>query len=270
MGTLPTQLLEPLMLLVPESDDVVIVVDGSLLTYANQLAKAVAQAIPLGLDGSEPDVALLESGGWPLDREVPARAAMRFCELMFAVVTGNASTARPYLPEPHYEPIATELCDCMELFVVAREYARLVDRDHQKASTEPRAVCGQRFQALRWSSEQEVRADALGLALTLAAAAERGNSLSWAFFGVDTLLASFAVLESALPILTQPPGMPLLPERLAAHHERRRLVREVLLQWEGGARVVAFADALHPLIGQLGDRFEAELCDLTWKPQAVN
>ncbi len=268
IGTLPTQLLEPLMLLVPDSEDVVVVMDGNLLTYAHQLAKAVAQALPLTLDEAglrEPDL-----GRWPVGRDLPPKAARRFNELMIAVVTGNPSLAKPYLPEPSYELVATELCDCMELFIVSREYARLVDRDHLRASTEARAACGERFQALRWSADQEMRADGLGLAFALTAAAERGDSLSWAFFAVDALLASFGILERSLPILTQPAGAPLLPEVGAAHDARRGLVRDVLRQWEGGQRVVSFADALSPLVAQMGDHFEAMLYDLRWQPQSVN
>jgi hypothetical protein len=228
----------------------------------------VAQALPFG-PGDAPEFDP-DPGRWPLGRDVPRNAVRRFSELMLAVITGKSSLARPYLPEPHYEPIAAELCDCMELFIVAREYARLVDKEHLCASTEPRAACGERFQALRWSYEQEMKADGLGLALTLAAAAERGDSLSWAFFAVDVLLASFGLLERALPILTQPAGTPLLPDVGAAHEDRRMLVRDVLRQWQGGDRLVAFADAMRPLVDQLGDRFEASLYDLKWKPQSIN
>lgn len=268
MGTLPTQLLEPLMLLVPGSDDVVVVIDGNLLTYAHQLAKAVAQALPLGLAGSgagEPEFRSAAMG-----RDVPGKAVKRFNELMMAVVTGNPAIARPYLPEPAYETIACELCDCMELFIVAREYARLVDGDHLKASTEARAACGERFQALCWTTEQETRADGLGLALTLTAAAERGDSLSWAFFAIDALLASFGILERSLPILTRPADAPLFPDLGAAHDTRRGLVRDVLRHWDGGQHVIAFADGLVPVVAQLGDQFEAALYDLRWWPQTVN
>lgn len=268
VGTLPTQLLEPLMLLVPDSEDVVVVVDGNLLTYAHQLAKAVAQALPLHLGETGPHEP--DSGRWPVGRHVPEKAVRRFNELMLSVMSGNPSLAKPYLPEPSYELVATELCDCMELFIVAREYARLIDRDYLRSSTEPRVACGERFQALRWSSDQEMRADGLGLALTLTAAAERGDSLSWAFFAVDALLASFAILERSLPILSQPAGVPLLPGVPAAHDTRRLLVRDVLRQWEGGQRVVAFADALKPLLTSLSDHFEAALYDLRWQPQSVN
>lgn len=268
VGTLPTQLLEPLMLLVPECDDVVVVMDGSLLTYAHQLAKAVAQAMPLSMDDA--GYAVPDFGRWPVGRDVPLKAMRRFNELMVAVITDNASMARPYLPDPSYELVATELCDCMELFIVAREYARLVDSDHLRASTEARVACGERFQALRWSSEQEMRADGLGLALTLAAAAERGDSLSWAFFAVDALLASFGILERALPLLTQPAGTPLLTDAGAAHEARRTLVRDVLLQWQGGERVVNFADALRPVIDQLANGFEGALYEMRWQPQTIN
>ena len=271
MGTLPTRLLEPLMLLVPGSDDdVVVVVDGGLLTYAHQLSKAVAQALPFSADETGEVVLQPLAGPWPAACEIPERAATRFNELMMAVITGNPAGAPPYLPDPHYESLSTELCDCMELFIVSREYARLAESDHLKASTEPRLACGETFQALRWSGEQEMRADALGLAFTLAAAAERGDSLSWAFFGVDLLLASFAVLERALPVLTQPPGTPLLTAVDGTHEARRVMAREVLNQWQGGDRVVAFADALDPIIRHLGEQFEASLYDLRWRPKTLN
>jgi hypothetical protein len=270
VGTLPTRLLEPLMLLVPGSEDVVVVIDGGLLTYAHQLAKAVAQALPFSADDRGEVVLQSPIGPWPVTCDIPERAAMRFNELMLAVITGNAAGAPPYLPEAHYESLAAELCDCMELFIVAREYARLIERDHLRASTEPRNASGETFHALSWNAEHEIRADALGLALTLAAAAERGDSLSWAFFGVDLLLSSFAVLERALPILTRPAGAPLLGDASAAHDHRRALARDVLRQWEGGERVVAFADALEPIMRGLGDQFEAVLYDMRWHPQTLN
>jgi hypothetical protein len=270
VGTLPTRLLEPLMLLVPGSDEVVIVVDGGLLTYAHQLAKAVAQALPFRAGDSGEVVPQPLAGPWPATCEIPERAAQRFNELMFAVLTGNAGGAPPYLPEPHYETLAAELCECMELFVLAREYGRLAERDHWRASTEPRLACGETFQALRWTGDQEVRADGLGLALTLAAAAERGDSLSWAFFGVDLLLSSFAILERALPILTRPAGAALPVDTGAAHDLRRQLARDVLLQWQGGERVIAFTEALQPIIAGLSERFEAALYDVRWPPQTLN
>jgi hypothetical protein len=270
MGTLPTRLLEPLMLLVPESDDVVVVVDGGLLTYAHQLSKAVAQALPFSVDERGGIAGPPMTGPWPHGCEIPERVHTRFDELMFAVLTGNTSGARPYLPDPHYESLATELCDCMELFIVAREYARLVESDHLKASTEARIAGGEPFQALRWSGEQEARADGLGLALMLSAAAGRGDSLSWAFFGVDLLLASFSVLERSMYILTQAPGTPCLPDAGRAHDARRQLVRDVLTQWKGGDRVVAFADTLKPIVDRLGDHFEASLYDLRWTPKSIN
>ncbi len=183
---------------------------------------------------------------------------------------GSKEDLLPDLPEPAYETIACELCDCMELFIVAREYARLVDGDHLKASTEARAACGERFQALCWTTEQETRADGLGLALTLTAAAERGDSLSWAFFAIDALLASFGILERSLPILTRPADAPLFPDLGAAHDTRRGLVRDVLRHWDGGQHVIAFADGLVPVVAQLGDQFEAALYDLRWWPQTVN
>ena len=65
-------------------------------------------------------------------------------------------------------------------------------------------------------------------------------------------------------------GTPLLPAVDGTHEARRGMAREVLNQWQGGDRVVAFADALDPIIRHLGEQFEASLYDLRWRPKSLN
>jgi len=254
IGTLPTQLLEPLMLPVPGTRDVVLVVDGTLLTYANLLAKAVAQTLPLA-DVERATARLADNGEWQSRIDPSGAGRGRFVELMLATLQGNPGGAPAHLPEPDWEQTAIELCDCMELFLVAREYARLIEGDHLEATPETRSAHGQSFDALVWTGEQELKADWMGLALMLAAADEQGTPTTWAFWAADLLVASFGIYDRAAWFVRNgTAGTPSDPYP-TIHDQRRALLRRLMRQWGHGPEAVEFADALQPVL----DVLEADL-----------
>lgn len=262
IGTLPTRQLEPLMLPVPgTADEVVLVVDGQLLTYANLLGKAVAQALPLASFDEAVD-GWPEAGDWDDLVDLDGTATRRFLELMFASISSTPGNAPSYLPETSYEQVAGDLCESMELFLVGREYARLCEGDHLSARPQPRVAHGETFEALAWTGEQEERADCLGLALMLVAADDNGQSLRWAYWSADVLLQSFGLIRRTHDLLAcQAPEFFVAPP-VNPYDTRRRLLREMMLQWEGGHLAVAFADAMRPVMRVLGERLEAAVCDL--------
>jgi hypothetical protein len=250
IGTLPTRSLEPLMLRVPDTGDIVIVMDGNLLTYANLLAKSVAQALPFEAADID-DLSVAPSGGWPRAADPSGVARRRFTELMTATLDRNPAAAPAYLPDARYERMAADLCDFMELFVLAREYAKLVDGDYLLARTVRRVVCGQPMDVLAWSGAVDLKADCTGLALLLAAADEEGASLAWAWWAADVLLASFGMMERTVWLRGAMPGRALQTPMPAAHEARRSVLREMLRNWEGGQQAVRFADSLQPVLDLL-------------------
>lgn len=269
IGTLPTRRLEPSMFRVPKTPDPVLVVDGNLLTYVNLLTKAIAQALPLE-PTDDGDMALASSLDWRRDLDPRRESAARFVELMLAALDGNPSSAAPYLPEPGYEQAALDLCDGMELFIVGREYARIVEGDYLRARAVPGVAHGETFETLTWTVEQEMKADCLGLAFMLAAAAERGASLSWAFWSADALVASFAILERAAWLLGNPSSAALIGAPPTAHEDRRLLLREMVRQWKGGAEAVVFADALEPVLDYLENELQMHLVDVKFGSPLVH
>lgn len=269
IGTLPTQLLEPLMLPVPGTSDIVMVVDGGLLTYANQLAKAVAQALPCSMrDDTAATVASADE--WTAAIDAAGSGRTRFAELLMAALAGNPAGARSYLPRPDWEDAAVELCEAMELFIVAREYARLIEGDHLEARPERRSAHGQPFEALVWTGEQELKADWMGLALTMAAADEQGLSAAWAFWSVDVLLASFAIYDRAIWTLQMAEtGVSTAPS-VSVHDERRRLLRRLMSEWTDGHAVVEFADRLQPILDTLEAHLAGTLAMRQGIPETVH
>jgi hypothetical protein len=259
IGTLPTGQLDPVMVRVPESAQVLVLVDGALLTYVNLLAKAVARSLPLDFVPGEEGPRSADT--W---RALVARsgASARFVDLMHAVLDGSPAGAAPYLPDGSYEHIATELCDCMELFVIAREYARVIEGEHWRAGTEVRVAGRHSFSALVWNRAQQDDADALGLAILMAAAADQGTSPGCAFWAADLLLASGGMLERARWLDASHPGVASLGPFPTRDEERRQLLRETARQWDFGEQAVRFADdqasLLDALEGALGGSFLEE------------
>lgn len=255
VGTLPTQLLEPLMLPVPGGRGVVIVVDGSALTYANLLSRALAQALPPAFwDGTVPPGGL-DCRVTPLSG---TEASGRFVDMMLATLDGNPAGAAPYLPESHYEQLATELCEAMELFLLAREYGRLVSGEHERATIVRREAGDGTFAVYQWSREQDMRADAVGLAVMLAGATARGIPAPVAFWAADALLGSFGILERAGWIFDTARGRSMGP--CPTHHDGRRpWLRQVVSQWDDGVESVQFADALDGVLNTFEEHLESRV-----------
>jgi hypothetical protein len=229
----------------------------------------VAQTLPLESTG-EGDLALTASLDWRRDLDPRREGAGRFLELMLAAIDGNPSAAPPYLPAPNFEQAALDLCDGMELFIVGREYARIIEDDHVRARVVPSVAHGETFETLTWTREQEMKADCIGLALMLAAVAERGASLSWAFWAADVLVASFGMVERAVWLLGNPSSSALVGAPPALQDERRLLLREMVRQWRGGAEAVVFADALQPVLDYLDNQLQMHLVDVKFGTQIVH
>lgn len=270
VGTLPTRLLEPLMIRVPSSEEVVLVVDGGLLTYVHLLAKAVAHALPYEFLDGDAVFETPEGTGWHEAIDPEGAATHRFAELILAAMTGNAASAPAYAPEPICEQLTASLCECMELFIVGREYARLCEGFHLVAGSERRRAFDQPFDALVWDARQEFQADALGLGLMLAAADDKGESPRVALWAADILLASFGVLDRAVLTLENPMPTPLMALPATIFDERRRRLRQLMTHLAAGSMAVRFVESLDAVMNTLAERFEIILHDVHYGPRPTH
>ena len=171
--------------------------------------EVVAQALPFELIDPRVAAAHAAEAGWEENIDPDGAATERFAELMLAAISGHVASAPAYTPEPGCEQTIAALCECMELFVVGREYARLCEGAVSEAVSERRLAHGQSFEALVWTADQEFKADALGTGLMLQAAVEKGESARLAFWSADILLSSFDILERALTSFENPAPQPL-------------------------------------------------------------
>jgi hypothetical protein len=208
--------------------------------------------------------------GWQAQIDPDGIATQRFSELMLAALGGTAGTAPCYAPDQGCEAMAAALCQCMELFIFGREYARLSEGDHLVARTEARYAFGEPFEALVWTPAQEFHADAVGLALMLSAANEKAESARLAYWSADVLLAGLGVLERALVLSERPVATPYLRLPPTLFDERRTRLRRWMDRCQGGDRAVEFAAHMEPVLATLADRFEILLHDLRHGPQPVH
>lgn len=262
LGTLPTRLLEPLMLPVPASDEVVIVVDGGLLTYAHTLAGSLALAAPFELVEPEAFVPARPPAGLDSRIDPTGEASRQFIDLVLAVAASGPAAAPAGHVDAATEPMAAALCDAMETFLIGREYGRLLHGDQLGTPVERRWVHGQPCEAFRWTRAQELEADVVGLALVVSAAIDRGESARLAWWGVDTLLASFDLLERVVRCFSRAQFVPLSALGPTVFEARRRALAQAMAHWDPARRAIAFSDALAPVVDTLIDRLEIVLQDL--------
>jgi hypothetical protein len=189
---------------------------------------------------------------------------------MLASLVGSAGSAPSYAPEPGCEQMIASVCECMELFIIGREYGRLAERDHLVARAERRQAYSEPFDALVWSAAQEFQADGLGLALMLSAATEKSESARLAYWSADLLLCSLGLLDRSLIAIESPVALPGVSMPPTIFDERRRRVRRLMHRLEGGDAAVSFAMALEPVFSTLAQRFDVVLSEYRFGPQPVH
>ena len=171
----------------------VVVVNESLPTYANLLAKAMAQLLPLRTEPAGAYLDFDDVAAMPAPT-IADPGVSRFIELMWRTVHTRPADAALYMPDPSYEPLTARLRSAMETFVVARHLAHLY-LDHLTGSQMLSVdVAGIALPTYVFSHDHEREADVLAMHFTVRArAADNWPTLT--VWGVDVLMASLAMLD---------------------------------------------------------------------------
>lgn len=238
-GTIPLGYPCGLLVCVPRSSHSLILIDDHLPTFANLIAKAYAQALPLSQDGGgvdlQPDWAAGLTSGHP--------AVMRFLELLDAAAFGVPSAVPSYLPDSRWDTTSSVLRLGIESFVLAEPYAhiRAGHLDASEIVSLPHiapSVRGHRF-----SDEQRLEAFLLQVATVASVADHERHDQRMAYWGVEVFLDTLVMIDRVRRFRDSYPP----PEDGGCSEEKRRLkLRQVLLAL-GRQDVIALMDAMRPI-----------------------
>ena len=204
VGTLPGKMYATT---IPSGEDIIVLFDPELFTFANLLSKIVVRAIPRGKDGD-----FLYSVD--LDRTLDTDILRRFQELIRAyLLKGRAGAAPSYLLEGPYMALAGELTESMELFVMGHEYAHILSR-HLSKVRKPfikewvfskegiTKVDAPGDSEIIYNISQEFEADAKGVQLMLRARViEQGAKPTISYLGAELLFSCIDIVERGISIV---------------------------------------------------------------------
>jgi len=199
IGTLHTGHVNGLSIHVTSSGEYLYLVDHDLFTFVLLLSKFVARCMPV-----------LPSGGFGTDPEQTlktmqsSKALDSFYDLLMAyLIAGAPGAARPYVVEnPKTQALFQIFLDSMEHFVIGHEYGHVISKHDDK--TQITDVYGEKVETLHRTWKEEIRADSIGLSLTLHAMRRtRQIDATLTFLSVDLFLHMLEIVEKSAWLMMQ-------------------------------------------------------------------
>jgi hypothetical protein len=210
-GTLPTGKVNARAILVPTSNEYLLVFESEIFTFCNLLSKIIAQSLPFNLVGSsfEKQGQSREESDWTyslLNEDIAKnirenrQIQLRFEQLLLAyILQGSPSFAPRYmLRDPHLS-FASLLRRPMELFIMGHEYGHIIGEHHKASKIVSGNILGMKVNEIQYQGKEESEADFTGLYLTLQIAKEYGYpGAVLVFAGMDVLQRSLSVFSNGV------------------------------------------------------------------------
>jgi hypothetical protein len=201
VGTLPSGEVNAMAIKVPDSDDFLLVFEDQIFTFANLIAKVVAQSIPFEI---KDNVISFSMGKEEVNNYFKNNsiAFERFKELIYAYLFYGEPTAAPqYFLEGIPMHLADRLRTSLELFIVGHEYSHIILGHVQESKTMVNKAKRIEFNEIIFNWDQEFSADVLGLRLMLGCMLKEGSINLPSFVGADLFFGSLDVIEKSISIL---------------------------------------------------------------------
>ena len=227
LGTLPLPQMNAMAIKVPDTDESIIVFHETLFGLLDLMAKVIARAVPVEIDGDQFKFVLSEDGVRTQIKENPEIAA-RFAQALVAYVfTADPYRATPdHLPPP-YGFIAERLSEASMLFVLAHEYAHVV-RGELDRPAKPVQIGEMLVERVTQSWSTEYGADDMAMIFTLAGLrAHRQCPIPMGYWGAELVFSVAEIIDRAIVLA----GFGREPYVLATDTHPGPSARRHQLQW---------------------------------------
>jgi hypothetical protein len=236
LGTMPLGDINAFTVVVPSTDEYLVIFENEMFHFAHLAAKAIAELVPMK---RKEDSMLFSLNASDVERELEARpeAIDRFAQLVVAyLATGLPGAAPPWLQSTSRSALSTLLRRSIGLFVVGHEYGHIIanhlgnrSRVSSVAGAEPGMSPDVKIaDHVVYSWKQEIEADILGLELMLDAMASTKVSLSLRYFGADFYFSLMALLRRGRNMLARGDEDDEEPTLFSSSHPPAELRREAI------------------------------------------
>lgn len=201
LGTLPTGQVNAMTVLVPGTEEHIVLFEREMLLFAHLSAKAIAEAVPVIRHDDGSTEFSYDDG---LMRQTLAENPVvirRFHEVTEAyLLTGRPGNAPQYFQEKPHSDLSTALRGGMELFVLGHEYGHIM-REHLGRRQPIGLVNDAGATEISYDWQQEFEADLVGGELMIAAQRLSGYDVTMSYLGADFYFTMMDVLKRGLGLL---------------------------------------------------------------------
>ncbi len=200
LGTIPSRQISASALLVPESNEYLLLFDTEIFHLANLFCKATSLFIHIYEENGVVKFDLSEKAfEKTVNKDSPA--FKHILELaMCLAIHGTASAASPYWPQPPHIFLSTLFTDSFEKFIISHEYAH-VYLDHFSDCPTQKILFGKlEGETMSTSWKQEIEADLLASLLTITAMSEDGHDMGFSYCGIFLSFWAFEIFERAITL----------------------------------------------------------------------
>jgi len=255
VGTLPTGQANAVTILVPDSNEFLVLFESDLFNFALLSSKALVRALPVvKLPEGKFNISLKKA---EVERRISENpeSAQKFQEALLAyLLLGKAGKASPYVIEEPYRQLSSILRMSMELFIFGHEYGHIIKGHFSEEQRRAAMLGGEQVNVITRNWKQEIEADWIGLILMSQAMHKKGYDLEMSFWGADFFFSFVDFIERGISILRTgqedqfPPGSHP-PARL-----RRTALREALsVLAQGGSSMITNALEVATLVETASD-----------------
>jgi hypothetical protein len=203
IGTLPTGQVNAKAIMLPDSNEYLILFESELLTFVLLLSKVVARATPFKRSNSSGRLAFSTAkDDWVRTLREQPEILFRFQEVMLAyLLVGRPSAATQYVLEEPYGSLAMNLRRSMVLFVLGHEYGHIIDGHFSRLRVSSVDAEDNRRQIVLQNWRREFEADVKGLDLMATAMQTDGVDITLSYSGADFFFSCLEIVEQGIAIL---------------------------------------------------------------------
>ncbi len=259
LGSLPHGRVNAVTILVPGTDEHLVLFESQMFLFALLLSKAVARALPLTSRDGEWLGFSVEQGAIEERIDSDESVPRRFTEVVLAyATTGRPGDAPRYVEDGPRGVIAGHLREALELFVLGHEYGHVVAGHLTAAAGRTALLPGEGVEALEYSWRQEHEADIYGSLLSTAAMQTvKRLDAGLSYWGSDLFFSAMDVMDRAVSLLRTGDET---RQTIGSHPpagQRRAVLRDTLrrqLGEEHANRVVSLGELLERVVAALWER----------------
>jgi hypothetical protein len=264
IGTVPSGLINAKAVILPKTNDYLILFEQGLFRFVGHMAKLVSEALP----------PLARAGtSWKFTQPINpysilennTRIANRFAEVLYAyVVLGDPMQVEEYSLATGNKATYGMLLRCSEFFILGHEYSHIILKHLTRAKRMPTDFGGELAEEIQRNWQDEYDADQVGVSIMGSVMRDTHVDLDLSYWGAEFFFVAMEILDKCISLLATgaeagdevSPSHPPFAERRS---NLRKVIRDAVSDTGEVDRAVTLAQNVGMILTLLWEKTKAKV-----------